>query len=55
VSEIELYLKEDFLSILNNQNITNHVTKLKANLKSKINTRVYNKFIEYKEDYSTIF
>ncbi|MDP2090372.1 MAG: ATP-binding protein [Candidatus Gracilibacteria bacterium] len=55
VSEIELYLKEDFLNLLNNQNITNPISKLKINLKSRLNTRIYTKFIEYKEDYSSIF
>lgn len=55
VSEIELYLKEDFVDIINNSNSVNPILSLKNMLKSKKETRVYNKFIDYKEDYSVLF
>jgi uncharacterized protein YPO0396 len=55
VSESELYLKEDFINIINNENLTNPISKLKTNLKSKLDTKIYSKFSEYQEDFSIIF
>ncbi len=55
ISENELFLREDFLTTLNNQDIQNPIAKLKLELRAKLNTKIYTKFKEYKEDYSQHF
>ena len=55
VSDVELFLREDFVNIVTNYNTTNPVSKLKNHLKIKLKTRIYNKFNEYEQDFSSIF
>ena len=51
ISEQELYLKEDFVNILNNKELQNPLSKLKTILKTKNDTKIYTKFKEYLEDF----
>jgi len=55
VSEQELYLKQDFLEIINKTKSSNPITKLKTSLKAKTNTNIFSKFVEYVEVFSSIF
>jgi uncharacterized protein YPO0396 len=55
ISWQELSIKTDFIQILNNQNVSSPTSRLKSFLISKIDTKIYDKFIEYREDYSRKF
>ncbi len=55
VSEQELFIKNDFVNILNKPDLSSPISKLRASLKTKTDTRIYDKFLEYKEDFSRVF
>ncbi len=52
ISEQELFIKNDFISIINNENSS---SKLKSILKAKKDTKLYDKFSEYMQSFSSIF
>jgi len=54
ISGQELFIKNDFIHILNSDN-SSSVSKLKSSLKTKAETKIYDKFAEYMQDFSTIF
>lgn len=55
ISEQELFIKNDFVNILNNKDLVSPVSKLSNFLKTKSSTKVYDKFSEYREDFSRFF
>ncbi len=55
ISWQELFIKNDFVAILNNKELTSPISKLKQSLQNKIDTKIYDKFKEYQEDYSRKF